>query len=460
MIRVPRLRRARWRGPCALTAAAAVAAVAGLAGCGSSGSGGSSGLTNFAGAPTVTVWTWRSQDVPLWKTVQTDLAKQGTKVNIQLRVLESTSYDSVTQTAMDGGQGPDIFYDRAGYGTETYAAAGLIKPLNGLVNVSDIPADALKTAEYDGKLYGVPYAIETMSVFYNKTVLAQNKISVPSTWSQFISDLKTLKKNNVTPMYVMGVQQWMMSLELETIGASTMSDSFTQELTDQKANYTSAPYVKTLAAFQQLSPYLENDWQAVGSADNEQETALALGKTGFVIDGTFDVPLMTQVNPAVQLGQFLMPSPTGIQPKIEWYPDGDISLNAHIANKAVAAAAQKVVAFTSSPAFGNALSAGAGEISPIQGTHIPAKYPMAVQADQWYRSQPIDPIAGIRSPMDTPTPNAAALKANKSPSAYDNGIYTAEQNIVVPLMEGKLTPAQAASQVQKAEAWYFNGTSS
>lgn len=432
--------------------AAAAIGAAGLAGC-SSGSGGG---THYSGAPTVTVWSWRAQDKALWNTVQTDLAAQGTKVNIDFRSITATSYDAIVQTAMNGGKGPDIFYDRAGEGTQTYAAAGMIKALDGSVDTSTIAPAALATAQYQGKTYGVPFAIQTMSVFYNKSVLSAHGIAVPTTWSGFLAAMQKLKTAGITPMYVMGVQPWMLGLQIDAIGASTMSDDFTAQLVSRKANYTGAPYVQTLAAFQQLAPYLEPNWQATGSADNEQETALALGRCGFIIDGIFDTPEITSVNPSVQLGQFLVPSPSGGQAKLDWYADGDISLNAHIGDSAEAAAAQKVVAFTSSPAFGNAFSAVAGEISPVKGAQVPAKYPLAVQDEQWYQTQAIQPIFGIRSPMDTPAPDVAALKANKTLTST-GGVWTDEQNLAVQLLEGKLTPTQMAAKVQSQLGWYYTG---
>lgn len=440
-----------WHRSTVATAAVMLTAAGGLSAC--------SGGSNAAGGnvPTVTVWSWRAQDKPLWQTVQSDLAKQGTKVNIDFRGIEATSYDSVLQTAMNGGQGPDIFYDRAGEGTQTYAAANMIKPLDSFVNTSDIDPSAVATAKYKGKTYGVPFAIQTMSVFYNKDVLAKYHMSVPTSWTGWLAEMKKLKSAGVTPMYVMGVQGWMLALQIDAVGASTMPDSFTKALTAKKAKYSDPPYVKTLTAFQQFAPYLEPNWQAVGSSDTEQETALALGKCAFVIDGIFDTPEMTKVNPNVHLGQFLVPSPDGGQSKIDWYVDGEISMNSKIGNSAEANAAQKIMAFTSTPAFGRAFSGIAGEISPIHGVSVPAKYPLSVQAAKWYQSVPISPIFGIRSPMDTPPPNVSALKKNKSPDTTA-GIFTAEQNIAVPLLQGKSTPQQAADQVQKAEQWYFSGT--
>jgi len=433
--------------------AAVVALALGLSACVSSGGSGGSG----GGTPTVNVWSWRSQDAPVWKAVESELAKKGTNVNIKFRGISATSYDSVLQTAMNGGSGPDIFYTRAGVGTQTYGAAGLAKPLDGIVDTSGLQKAALAAAQYKGKTYGVPFAVQTMSVFYNKSLLAKNHVNVPTTWDGFLGAMKTLKGNGVTPMYVMGVQQWMLALQIDAVGASTVDGKFTQALTDKKASYADQPYVKTLAAFQQLGPYLQDSWQATGSAGNEQETAFALGKCGFIIDGLFSTFAIKQVNPKMEIGQFLVPSPSGGTPKVDWYADGNISLNAKITDSAVQKAAEKVVAETATREFGNAFSNVAGEISPISGVDVPSKYPLSVQAAKWYNQQAISPIFGIRSPMDTPNPDPASLKKAKSPT-ITNGIFTAEQNIAVPLLEGKLTPEKAAQQVQKTVQWYFDGT--
>lgn len=435
--------------------AATAMLAAGLSGCSGSGSSNASGASSAT--PTVTLWSWDSEDGPVWTDVQKDLAKEGTKVDIKFRTINPTSYDSVVQTAMNGGSGPDIFYDRAGEGTQTYAAAKLIEPLNGIIDTSNISKSALATASYNGKVYGVPDSADTMEVFYNKTVLAKNHLSVPTTWNQWLSEMKKLKSAGVTPMYVMGVQQWMLALQMDAVAASTLPTSYIQDLQDKKASYTDAPYVKTLTAFAQFAPYLESNWQAVGSADNEQETALGLGNTAFVIDGIFDVDMMKQANPDVKLGQFLVPSPDGQQPKIDWYPDANFSMNAKISNSAEKSAAEKIMKFTTTKQFGNIWDKVTGTVSPISGATIPASNALAVQASNWFDSKPIAPLFGIRSAMDTPSPNPSSLKS-KQPASAVKGIFEAEQNIAVPLLEGKITPKQAAAQVQSAQSWYFQGS--
>ena len=204
-------------------------------------------------------------------------------------------------------------------------------------------------------------------------------------------------------------------------------------------------------------PYLESNWQAVGSADNEQETALGLGNCAFVIDGIFDVDEMTQANPSVKLGQFLVPSPDGQKAKVDWYPDANFSMNSKISDPAEKKAAEKIIQFTTTKTFGNIWDKVTGTVSPISGVTIPKSNALASEAAAWYDKTPISSLWGIRSDMDTPAPDPATLKSKQVASSI-KGIFEAEQNIAVPLLEHKLTPKQAAAQVQKAQQWYFQGS--
>jgi len=144
--------------------------------------------------------------------------------------------------------------------------------------------------------------------------------------------------------------------------------------------------------------------------------------------------------------------------RVEWYVDGDIALNAHISNSAEAAAALKVVQFSATPAFGQLFSNIAGEISPIEGVKIPSKYPLSITAYNYFQHDRIDPIVGIRSPMDTPPPTPITAKS-KTVSGSNQGIFSAEMSIADSLINSKLTPQQATSKIQSSLSWYFKGKS-
>ncbi|WP_082343970.1 ABC transporter substrate-binding protein [Sulfobacillus thermosulfidooxidans] len=429
--------------------ASSLGLISGLAGCGSS----------FAQGPTtVTIWSWRSQDAGMWKKVQNALNKEGANIRIEFRAISPTSYDSVLQTAMDGGQGPDIFYGRAGIGTMDYAAAGMIRPLNRIVNFSEINPATLGAVTYRGQYYGVPLDVETMGIFYNKAMFKRYGLAVPHTWSQLIHICTVLKSHGITPIYSMGLQGWMLALDFDEIGATMMGNHFTRELVNRQATFQSAPYVNALSHYQALSKYMEPNFQAVGSADNEQQVALATGKAGMIFDGIFDVPTILQYNPHLQLGMFLVPPVNSHQHRrIDWYEDADLAMNSHITSSSVVKASKMILTYAATRAFGQDFSDIAGEISAVKGVQIPQKYPLSVEAYHWFQSRPINPIFDIRSAMDTPPVNAASVtsKTSKNPT-LDKGIFTAESTYMLPLLEHKLTPKQAAKKIQRMVSWYFD----
>ena len=62
---------------------------------------------------------------------------------------------------------------------------------------SKIFAGALKTTEYDGRYYGVPWILDTKYFFYNKKMLGEAGVSPPDTWDAVVGAARALKANGV-----------------------------------------------------------------------------------------------------------------------------------------------------------------------------------------------------------------------------------------------------------------------
>ena len=54
-------------------------------------------------------------------------------------------------------------------------------------------AFALSDMTYKGKLYGLPYYADTISLLYNKKILADAGIAVPQTWEELTAAAEKLK---------------------------------------------------------------------------------------------------------------------------------------------------------------------------------------------------------------------------------------------------------------------------
>lgn len=93
--------------------------------------------------------------------------KSGVKVVVEHPVDAPSKF----QQASGAGKGPDIFcwaHDRSG----EWAKSGLIVPIRPTAKTrAEIEDGAWKAFSYQGKLWGYPLAIETISLIYNKTLV-------------------------------------------------------------------------------------------------------------------------------------------------------------------------------------------------------------------------------------------------------------------------------------------------
>ncbi len=107
------------------------------------------------------------------------------------------------RTALAGGSGPDIIpVDSPAYGQEL-GKAGLLQPLDSYISQFGwdqrfVPW-ALELGKVNGKLYTLPDSLETLVIWYNKTLFEKNGWQVPKTMDELITLSKTIKDAGIVP---------------------------------------------------------------------------------------------------------------------------------------------------------------------------------------------------------------------------------------------------------------------
>ncbi len=98
-----------------------------------------------------------------------------------------------------GGTQTDVAYVGQDW-LPAWAAAGFLAPLDDVAPkeaLEELKADmagfSLNDMTYDGKLYGLPYYADTISFIYNKQILADKGIAVPTTWEEVTAAAEKLK---------------------------------------------------------------------------------------------------------------------------------------------------------------------------------------------------------------------------------------------------------------------------
>ncbi|MFZ5622762.1 MAG: ABC transporter substrate-binding protein [Pseudomonadota bacterium] len=383
---------------------------------------------------TVHIWSWRPQDKPLWEKVQQKLNAQGEPITIEFRGVKSTDYNSVMQTALAGGEGPDIFLTRAGAGTAEPAKAGQIIPLSD-IKFEGFDEGTLSAVSHDGKVYAVPFAVQTLTFFYNKAIFDQHGLKEPATWDELIQLMESLKAKGVTPLAIGGKDAYAASFLVDVMAASHLGDAWIADLLAGKTNFQDPRFIEILKKANGLQQYAQKDVMATGQRD--ARTLFGTGQTAMIVDGIWAVnAYYLKTDPNIKLGSFLAPPlKAGETARLSSYVDGGIAINA---KSKVQEAAKKIVAFTATAEFAQMYADLHSEIPGNRNVKFPESAPMLQRAVKQWNEVGLKLPFRIGSPLNNGTPDfSTSMGAN-----------------LQGLMSGKLTAEQAAEAIQKDLAWY------
>ena len=92
----------------------------------------------------------------------------------------------ILTTGIATGEAPDVFFISPG-DWRRYASGGLALPLNDYFPdylKADLLPAALDAVTLDGNIYSVPFEMEPVVLWYNKEMLAEAGVAVPTSWEE------------------------------------------------------------------------------------------------------------------------------------------------------------------------------------------------------------------------------------------------------------------------------------
>ena len=122
-----------------------------------------------ANAKEILIWTSNEAAAKAINQIKNDYEREY-KGKVVVEVLNK-DLTSLFKTASLAGKGPDIFLWANDVSGEL-AQSGLIEPIDELPSLTEnfLPV-SLKAFRYKGRLYGYPYAVESVALFYNKDLV-------------------------------------------------------------------------------------------------------------------------------------------------------------------------------------------------------------------------------------------------------------------------------------------------
>ncbi len=213
-------------------------------------------------------------------------------VTIEIQVLENEAFKSKLTTVMQSGEPPDIFQSWGGGVMNEYATAGLLRDITPELDAdggawrNTFASGALGVYSYKDKNYGVPWDMGMIGWWYNKDLFSQAGIAnPPTTWTEFLDDVKALKAKGITPIALGEGDKWpgmhMWAYLVTRIGGK---DNFMGALL-RTGSFTDAPFIEAGKKLQELLALEPFQSGFLGATYGDEATAMGNGKAAMELMG-------------------------------------------------------------------------------------------------------------------------------------------------------------------------------
>ena len=277
---------------------------------------------------TLTMGSWRTEDTALYQKVIDKFNEEYPNIQIEYSPTKNTEYNTILNTALQGGEGPDIFHLRPYAPGIELADAGYLVPLDDLEGLGVFPESALEASRgSDGKQYGVPLNISTTQMFYNKKIFSDLGLEEPKTWDEFIELNETLLSEGITPIALGTKEGWLLSAFHGMVAPAFYDESYIESLIAGEKDFTSEECVASLEAMHQLKKYFPENYEGLGMEDIR--TLFFTEKAAMFPMGSWEIEVLRSMNPDLDFGFFPMPSAIGNEPTVTTWVDGSFAINAN-----------------------------------------------------------------------------------------------------------------------------------
>ncbi|GGG81611.1 extracellular solute-binding protein [Paenibacillus radicis (ex Gao et al. 2016)] len=219
--------------------------------------------------------------------------KDHPNVTLDIQAIPPDGYKTRLKTVAAAGEMPDVFILSNGSMTQEFSAAGLIQPVNELIDSHQDWKDGFMPNSFDaftvdGKIYSAPMGLSPTSIlYYNKSILEQNGLTVPKTWDELMNAISVLKGKGITPIALGNKAAWLAQSSIFSSLADrvTGTEWFLKAVKQDGASFTDPEFVQALTYMQDLGKAgaFQDGFNAIDNTQMEQ--MFAQGKAAMMIDG-------------------------------------------------------------------------------------------------------------------------------------------------------------------------------
>lgn len=165
-----------------------------------------------AGPASGTVSVWYLSDSPGVEEAVARFEAANPGVTVDAQPYANDQYKTKLKVALGTPNGPDVFHTWGGGELKTYADAGQVMDITGLVAETDLGENvsegALAGVTFDDTLYAVPVTVDASMVWYRTDIFEELGLEEPQTWGEFLDVIATTREAGLIPIAMANAPRW------------------------------------------------------------------------------------------------------------------------------------------------------------------------------------------------------------------------------------------------------------
>jgi raffinose/stachyose/melibiose transport system substrate-binding protein len=374
------------------------------------------------------VWSWQVSRVDNYERIFEVFEAANPDIEVTFRGFQDSEYPAILRTGLSSSDGPDLVFLHPYGSVAPYSRSGQLVAITPetVPELANFTEAAVAAARIDDQIWGVPFAQQSLQVYYNKTIFADLGLVPPTKASEVQPLLDAVVAGGVTPFATQGVDGANLVFYFDVLTGNTYGGKDFIESVIEEQHTLDTP--EMVAAFAQYADYQKYFPQFVSGVTGDDASSLFLaGQAAMYPNGSWMLGFFRDQDPDLDIGVFTMPADENGGPApVFGYEDGSISLSAASEHPEEA---MRLLRWMASPEFGQLFTDELKQASSVVGTK--PSDPVLQEMVENYQANPV-PVMWVTELYGTTAPAPFATLSN----------------LLSRLLVGSVTPEDAAKQLQ------------
>lgn len=276
--------------------------------------GGAADLAESGNKVTLTIESWRNDDLPIWEEVIIPaFNEQYPDIEVIFQPLPPAEYNSALNAKLQGGSAGDLITARPFDSSLLLYEQGYLADLNdlpGMDNFSDAAKSAWQTDD-GSAIFAVPMASVIHGFIYNAEIFDELGLEEPETVEEFFEVLEAIEQDGTyVPLAIGTSDLW----EAATMGFQNIGPNYwngeegRRALISGEEKLTEDQYVAVWEQLAQWAEYMGRGYETQSYPDSQN--LFTLGRAAIFPAGSWEISLFNQLAD-FEMGAFPPPLPAG-----------------------------------------------------------------------------------------------------------------------------------------------------